>query len=158
VETVMRVTFVFLLVMVVFRVLGKRELTQMSPFELVMLLFIPQLFSRALTRQDYSLTNGVIGFATLVVLVSLTSIAGFQSRSVGRLLKGAPAVLVSDGRFVEEALQRERITPDDVFSQLHKAGLDELRMVKWAILETNGKISIVPAASRSLAPSVRREF
>jgi len=143
VETVVRVTFVFLLVMVVFRVLGKRELTQMSPFELVMLLFIPQLFSRALTRQDYSLTNGLVGFATLVLLVSLTSLAGFHSRSLGRLLKGAPTVLVAHGRFLEEALQRERITPDDVFGQMHKAGLDELRMVQWAILETDGRISIV---------------
>jgi uncharacterized membrane protein YcaP (DUF421 family) len=152
VETVVRVTFVFLFVMVVFRVLGKRELTQMSPFELVMLLFIPQLFSRALTRQDYSLTNGVIGFSTLVVLVTLTSIAGFQSGSMGRLLRGAPAILVADGRFVEEALQRERITPDDIFSQIHKAGLSELRLVKWAILETDGKISIVTAAG-ALVPA-----
>src|SRR5436190_11275901 len=102
-ETVLRVIFVYVLVWGCFRVLGKRELTQMSPFELVMLLFIPQLFSRALTRQDYSLTNGLIGFATLVVLVSLTSIAGFQSRFMGRLLKGTPAILVADGRFVEEA-------------------------------------------------------
>ena len=71
-ETVLRVAFVYILVWACFRVLGKRELTQMSPFELVLLLFIPQLFSRALTRQDYSLTNGIIGFCTLLVLLSLS--------------------------------------------------------------------------------------
>src|SRR5207253_7140405 len=100
--------------MLAFRVLGKRELTQMSPFELVLLLFIPQLFSRALTRQDYSLTNGIIGFCTLLVLVAVTSIGGFRSRQIGRVLKGQPTILVADGTFVEGNMQRERISPEDV--------------------------------------------
>ena len=78
-ETVVRVAIVYVFVWACFRVVGKRELTQLSPFELVTLLFIPQLFSRALTRQDYSMTNGIIGTSALFLLLYLTSAARYRS-------------------------------------------------------------------------------
>src|SRR5256714_15479902 len=115
-ETVLRVAFVYLLVWACFRVLGKRELTQMSPFELVTLLFIPQLFSRALTRQDYSMTNAVIGSTTLFTLVFLTSVMTYRFRWLSRIMQARPTVLVSRGSIIEEHLNRERIGPEDILS------------------------------------------
>ncbi|GAC1653560.1 MAG: hypothetical protein NVS4B3_16760 [Gemmatimonadaceae bacterium] len=144
-ETVVRVVFVYAFVWACFRVLGKRELTQMSPLELVTLLFIPQLFSRALTRQDYSLTNAVIGASTLFALVFCTSAASYCSKRFRRIVEAGPTVLVRQGSLIPEHLDRERIAPDDIFAAMHKAGLERLDQVAWAILEGDGKISLVPA-------------
>ena len=128
-----------------FRIIGKRELTGMSPFELVMLLFIPQLFSRAITRQDYSMTNAVIGATTLFSLVFLTSIGSHRSRRFRRIMQADPTVLVRRGQLVEALLNRERILPDDLFSAMHKVGLERLDQVEWAILESDGRIALIPA-------------
>lgn len=144
-ETVFRVAFVYIFVWACFRVLGKRELTQMSPFELVTLLFIPQLFSRALTRQDYSMTNAVIGASTLFLLVFLTSAASYRSNRFARIVEAQPRVLVRRGQLVEAHLDRERIPARDVFSAMHKVGLERLDQVEWAILEGDGKISLIPS-------------
>ena len=144
-ETVFRVVFVYALVWACFRVLGKRELTQMSPFELVTLLFIPQLFSRALTRQDYSMTNAVIAATTLVLLVFLTSALNYRVGAFARIVQARPTVLVRRGLLLEDHLNRERIAPEDIFSAMHKAGIERIEQVRWAILESDGKIAIIRA-------------
>ena len=146
-ETVIRVAFMYVFVWAAFRLLGKRELTQMSPFELVMLIFIPQLFSRALTRQDYSLTNGVIGAATLFSLVFLTSLTGYRFPFFKRIVEARPTVLVRQGELIQDHMNRERIAPEDIVSAMHHAGLTRLSQVEWAILEGDGKIAIVPVES-----------
>ena len=148
-ETVIRVVFVYALVWACFRVLGKRELTQMSPFELVTILIIPQFFSRALTRQDYSMTNAVIAATTLFTLVFLTSALSYRVRNFGRIVQARPTVLVQRCAFIEEHLNRERIAPEDIYSAMHKVGLERLDQVEWAILESDGRISLVPARTPS---------
>jgi uncharacterized membrane protein YcaP (DUF421 family) len=128
----------------------------MSPFELVTILFIPQLFSRALTRQDYSMTNAVIGAATLFGLVFLTSVASHRSTRFRRLIQAEPTVLVHRGQIIERHLNRERIVPDDILAALHKAGLERFEQVEWAILEGDGRIAIVPTtAARTPRPEAR---
>src|SRR5204863_2080557 len=99
-ETVIRVIFVYIFVWACFRVLGKRELSQMAPFELVMLLLIPQFLSRALTRQDYSMTNAVIAATTLYSLVFLTSVASFRMTRFRYLMESKPTVLVRQGELL----------------------------------------------------------
>ena len=148
-ETVVRVLFVYVLVWACFRVLGKRELTKMSPFELVTLLFIPQLFSRALTRQDYSMTNAVIGATTLFLLVFVTSAVSYRSRRFYHIVQARPAVLAHRGQLIEEHLNRERIAPEDIFAAMHKVGLQRLEQVEWAILEADGRIALIPATGLS---------
>jgi uncharacterized membrane protein YcaP (DUF421 family) len=147
-ETVLRVVVVYVIVWACFRVVGKRELTQMTPFELVTLLFIPQLFSRAITRQDYSMTNAIIGTTTLFALVFITSTLSYRFPRFRAVLEAQPTVLVTRGQFHRHFLDRERITADDVFSAMHKAGIADLRDVEWAILEGDGKIAIVPRPPR----------
>ena len=119
----------------------------MSPFELVTLLFIPQLFSSALTRQDCSMTNAEIGVTTLGVLVFITSALRYRFRALSRIVQARPTVLVCRGGLIEEHLNRERIAPEDVFSAMHKVGLEQLGQVEWAILEGHGKIALIPATS-----------
>jgi uncharacterized membrane protein YcaP (DUF421 family) len=153
-QTVIRVALAYLLLLVAFRVLGKRELRKMSAFELVTLLFIPQLFSRALTRQDYSFTNAMIGSTTLLTLVWITSALSYRFKGVARVLQGEPTVLIAHGVLIPDAMDRERITAKELFSEMHGVGLTVLEQVQWAILETSGTITIVPRPdARSHTPS-----
>ncbi|HEX9311039.1 MAG TPA: YetF domain-containing protein [Gemmatimonadaceae bacterium] len=142
-ETVLRVIFVYVFIWACFRTLGKRELSQMAPFELVMLLLIPQFFSRALTRQDYSMTNSLVAATTLFSLVFLTSIASFRLNGFRRVMESKPMVLVRQGELLPRALGGERIAPEEIFSAMHKAGIETIEEVAWAILESDGKIAII---------------
>jgi uncharacterized membrane protein YcaP (DUF421 family) len=145
VDTVLRIAFVYFALMVALRVLGKRELSEMSPFELVTLLMIPEIFSPALAREDYSMTHATIGAATLFTLLFLTSALTFRFKGAERVVEGKPTVLVRNGQFLERNMQHERVTPDEVLTEMHKSGVEQLEEVRWAILEMDGKIAIVPS-------------
>ena len=145
-DSIWRVTFVYVFLVGAFRLTGKREVGQMSPLELMTLMMIPEIFSVALNRNDSSLSLATVGVVTLFMAVLLSGILKFSSKKADELLEGKPAVLVEDGEFVEENLQRERITPEEIMAEMRIAGIDRLEKVRWAILETEGKISIVPAS------------
>ena len=143
-EMVMRITIIYFFLMASMRVLGKREFGELSPFELVTILMIPEIVTQVLTQGDQSLLGALTGISTLFVLVFLTSVVTQRSKKVHELVAGVATVLVDKGRFVEENLQRERVTPEDVFTAMHRAGLADLPQVRWAILEDDGKIAIIP--------------
>jgi len=149
VQTVIRVVLMYFMVWGAFRIMGKRELSRMSPLELVLLLFIPQLFSRALTRQDYSFTNALIGASTLLSLVFLSSALSYRFRGVAYVMVPKPTVLIENGRFIDQALHEERITRRDVFDAMQKSGIVDLDEVRWAVLQSDGSIAVVPAEHRS---------
>lgn len=159
-DTVFRIAIIYLFVLIGLRILGKREFGQMSPLELVSLLMIPEIVSQSLVGNDYSLTSGLTGLATLLVLVFFTSLLVQRFERVEHLVAGQPTLLVHEGAFLPEAMNRMRVTPDEVFTELHKAGLSELTEVKWAILEPDGSIAIVPTdaarAQHSPPPEVRK--
>lgn len=148
-QTVIRVVVMYFTVWGAFRILGKRELSRMSPLELVLILFIPQLFSRALTRQDYSFTNALIGASTLLSLVFLSSALSYRFRGVAYVMVPKPTVLVEHGRFIDRALNEERISRGDVFDAMQKSGIVTLDDVRWAVLQSDGSIAIVPVEHQS---------
>lgn len=156
-QTVPTVAAVYLFVLVGLRVLGKRELGQLSPIELVTLLMIPEIVSQSLTAGDSSLGNALVGVATLLVLVFATSLLSHRFQSFESAISGDPTVLVHAGKLREEALNSTRVSPDEVFSEMHKAGLVTLDQVQWAILETDGTIAIVPAPGAHSAASQRSD-
>jgi uncharacterized membrane protein YcaP (DUF421 family) len=143
-ETVIRITLIYLFVFAGLRVLGKREFGQLSPIELVTLLLIPEIVSQAMVKEDFSLTNGFIGIATIFLLVFLNSVVTHVSHRFEKIVQSEPTVLVHHGNLIARNLNRERVSPDEVQGQLRMAGLERLEQVKWAILESDGKISIVP--------------
>jgi uncharacterized membrane protein YcaP (DUF421 family) len=143
VETVIRVVFFYALILVLLRIVGKRELSQLSPLELIMLLLIPELVSQALVREDFSMTNAVIAITTLMSLVFITSAVVYRYKRMGELLEGKPALLVERGSTIRATMDRERITPEDIAAEMRKAGIERLDFVKWAVLEADGKISII---------------
>lgn len=143
-DAVLRVVVIYLLIVIGLRILGKREFGQLSPLELVTLLLIPEIVSNAIQGHHFSLTHAAVGVSTLFVLVFLTSLLGARSEKFQKLLDGSPRVLVHDGKLIPASLMGERVTPDEVMSEMRKAGFDELEQIRWAILETDGRISIVP--------------
>jgi uncharacterized membrane protein YcaP (DUF421 family) len=146
-ETVLRVAFVYILLMVVLRIMGKRELGSLSPFELVLLMLIPEIFSQALVREDFSMTNATIAFLTLATLVFGTSALAHRFRALEKIVSGSPAVLARDGNFVPDAMNEELVQPDEVYSELRKAGHLELKDARLIVLEPDGRLSIIPVDS-----------
>jgi uncharacterized membrane protein YcaP (DUF421 family) len=152
-DVIGRVAFVYVFLMVAFRFAGKRELSEMSPFELVTALLIPEIFSAALNRSDETLSHATIGVATLFVLVFVTGLLTFRFKAVEKVVEGEAALLVRDGKLLPGNLKRERVTTDELFAEMHKAGVDRLEEVRWAILEVDGKIAVIP---RTTAPQDER--
>ncbi|MGQ0562352.1 MAG: DUF421 domain-containing protein [Gemmatimonadota bacterium] len=156
-ETVFRVVFFYLVILLGIRVLGKRDFSQLSPFELVTLLMIPELVQQALMRDDFSATNALIALCTLFLLVFLTSIVAQRSKKLGALIEGQPAVLIYKGRFVPDYLHHERVSPDEIYAEMRQVGLERIEQVKWALLESNGRISFVPLAPEDKQIKARPE-
>lgn len=157
-DIVVRVSLIYLFLMVGFRIMGKREFGQLTPFELVTLLLIPEIVSKALTGQDYSITAAFIGVSTLLALVFLTSVLTFRYTRVRRITEGRAAVLARDGALVDETMTRERISPEEVEIELHKYGLEEVTQVRWAMLEVDGSITIVPTDGQGRIKRNQIEF
>jgi uncharacterized membrane protein YcaP (DUF421 family) len=145
--TVLRIVFIYFFLLITLRAMGKREFSQLSSQELVMLLLIPELLSQALSYEDPSLTNAIIAVTTLLTLTFFTSLVMHRHKRMEKLIEGIPIVLVQHGKFVEDAMNRERVTPGEIFAQMHQSGLETLDQVRWAILETEGRIAIVPEDS-----------
>lgn len=148
-ETVLRVLFVYVFLLFALRVMGKREFSEFTPMELVVLLLIPELLQQGLLGDDPSLTNSIVAACTLLVLVFLNSSITFMSERAEKIVKSAPAVLAYNGELIERNLRRERITAEELYIEMRQQGYERLEQVKWAILETNGKISVVPAEGAS---------
>jgi uncharacterized membrane protein YcaP (DUF421 family) len=147
-EAIWRVTFVYAFLMIAFRLTGKREVGEMSPFELVTLLLIPEIFSTALNRGDPSLSLATVSVTTLFLLVFFTGLLAFRWKKAESVLEGEPTVLVRDGRFMERNMRRQRVTPGEVMTEVHLSGLERLEDVRWAILEPEGKISVIPSTTQ----------
>jgi uncharacterized membrane protein YcaP (DUF421 family) len=155
-ETVLRIAAIYLLVFAGLRVMGKREFGQLSPLELVTLLMIPEIVSQALTGEDYSVTNAAIGVATLLVLVFGTSLLMHRFKKAEQIIAGEPSILVRHGKLLEGAMNEARVTEDEIFEEMHKAGLLKLAQVDWGILEPDGRIAIVPVRRPGESPEVNR--
>jgi uncharacterized membrane protein YcaP (DUF421 family) len=145
-ETVARVLFVYLFLMVALRLLGKREFGEMAPFDLVVLLLLPEIFAQAILREDFSMANAVVAASTLFTLVLLTSFASYRWKKVGDVVGGQPTVLASEGSLIPGAMDRERVSPDEVIAAVRDAGLEELGQVKFVILQSDGRLAVVPWA------------
>lgn len=143
-ETVLRVAFVYAFLLVALRMLGKREFGELAPFDLIVLMLIPEFFQQAIAREDFSMTNAVIAASTLLTLVLLTSIVAYRWRAFGQVVGGAPTVLASGGYLVPDNMHRARVSPDEIFSALHEAGLEDIAQAKFVILDTDGRMSVVP--------------
>lgn len=142
-DTILRVVVVYGFLLAVLRLLGKREFGQLSPLEFVCLLLIPELVQQALVKDDFSMTNALVAVSTLVLLVFLTSLVTHRSKKLESVLQGQPTLLAAHGKLLNATMDRERVTPDEIFTEMRRVGLDRLEQVRWAVLEPDGHIAIV---------------
>jgi uncharacterized membrane protein YcaP (DUF421 family) len=155
VDTVIRTPAIYLIIVVLFRVTGKRTMSQVTTVDLVLLLVISEATQQALLGNDFSLTTAALVIVTLVFFDRFADLLKFKSKKFSKLVEGAPVVLVAHGRPLEQRLRKEHLNVDDVLAAARsQRGLLRLDQIDYAILEGSGGISIIPAtdtASRDRA-------
>lgn len=143
-DLVIRATVIFFFILLVTRIAGRRELSELKPFDLILLVVLGDLVQQGITQSDESVTGTLIVISTITLLSVAVSWASFRSRSVRLLTGGQPVVLVQDGRPIERNLRRERITLEDIQEEARRSQIVSLSELQWAILEDDGHISCIP--------------
>ena len=126
-----------------FRVLGKRQLGQMTPFDLVVLLIISNVVQNALIGNDNSLGGGLVGAAAILALNSLVAWVTFRSKAARRVVEHVPTVLVRHGRLIKENLERERLSLSEFHAALRREGVVTVSEVRYVLLEQDGHLSVI---------------
>lgn len=142
-DLVLRATVIFIVIWLVTRVVGRRELSSMEPFDLILLVVIGDLVQQGVTQSDYSLTGAIVVIFTIALLTVALSYLSFRVPRLRPVLDGEPVVLLQDGRVIERNLRRERLTVDELRAEARQNQIDDLATIRFAILETNGRISFL---------------
>jgi uncharacterized membrane protein YcaP (DUF421 family) len=143
-DIVIRAFFAFVFVVVVTRVIGRRELSSLQPFDLILLIVLGDLIQQGVTQSDYSFTGLVLAGGTFTLLTVAVSYLVFRFRRVRPLFEPEPLILVDDGKVIDRNLRRERLTTYELAAEARLQQISSLAEVRWAVLETNGKISFIP--------------
>jgi uncharacterized membrane protein YcaP (DUF421 family) len=149
-NAVLRPLLIYLLLLLVFRLTGKRSIGEITTFDFILLLVVSEAVSSALLAQDHSITAALIAVVTLVGLDILLSLAKQKWQWLDRALEDVPVVLYRDGKLQQERLVKERITVDDILESARLYhGIDRMDQIQMAVLERRGVISIIPRGARS---------
>ncbi len=140
IRAVVLFAFVFLLT----RIIGRREVSSLQPFDLLLLIIIGDAMQQGLTQNDYSMTGAIIAIGTFALLQVGASYLSFRFRWLRPVLEGHPIVVVQDGKVIEANLRRERITKEELAEEARKQQVASIDDVQWAVLETNGQINFIP--------------
>jgi uncharacterized membrane protein YcaP (DUF421 family) len=144
-DAVLRGLSVYIFLLIIFRISGKRSLGQVTSFDFVLLLIIAETTQQALLGDDYSVTNAFLLIGTLVGVDIGLSLLKQRSAKLDRLLEGTPLVIVEDGKPLKDRMDKARVDEEDI---LHAArelqGLERMEQIKYAVLERNGDITVVP--------------
>jgi uncharacterized membrane protein YcaP (DUF421 family) len=143
VDIVLRATVIFVVIFAVFRLVGRRELGELGPFDVILLVVVGDLVQQGVTQSDYSVTGAVLAILTIAILTVAVSYLGFRFKRLRPVLEGEPLVLLVDGQPIERNLRRERITLDELTAEARLQNLSSLEQVHLAVLEASGKISII---------------
>jgi uncharacterized membrane protein YcaP (DUF421 family) len=139
IRAVVGFAFVFFLT----RVVGKRELSTMEPFDVIMLVMLGDLVQQGITQNDFSVTGLCIVAGTVALMTVLTSYLSFRFKRLRPILDGEPVIIVRDGEVLPKNLRRERLTVEEVAAAARLEQIASLDEVRWAVLETNGQISFI---------------
>jgi len=143
-EKILRSAVIYLFILLAFRFTGKRQVGQLTPFDLVVLLIISNVVQNAVIGNDNSLGGGMIGAVTILALNWIVVEISYRFKPARRLLEGQPALLIHNGKILQETLKNERITLEDLQAALRRSGVAEVGQVRYAVLEENGQISVIP--------------
>jgi uncharacterized membrane protein YcaP (DUF421 family) len=143
-DLVIRAAVGFLFVFVLTRVVGRRELSSLEPFDLIMLVMIGDLVQQGITQNDFSVTGMLLVGATVALLTVGVSYTNFRFPRLRPILEGEPVIVVQDGKPIDRNLRRNRITHEELAALARGQQFVSLDEVQWAVLETSGQISFIP--------------
>ena len=142
-DLVLRAIFLYFFVFLITRVIGRRELSQLAPFDIILLIVAGDAIQQGLTQDDYSLTGAVLVVGTFATLQLITSYTSFKFIRLRSILEGEPIVIVQNGEVLDGNLKRERLTEEEVAEEARLQQIASLDEVEWAVLENSGKISFL---------------
>ena len=131
--------FIYLLT----RVIGRRELSSLEPFDLILLIILGDTVQQGLTQDDYSVTGAVIAVGAIAAMEVLMSWLSFRFKPLRPVLEGEPIIVVEAGKPIDANLKRERLTVEEVLAEARRNQIDSLDKIQWAVLETSGTISFI---------------
>jgi uncharacterized membrane protein YcaP (DUF421 family) len=142
-DIVIRAAIAFSFVFLLTRVVGRRELSQLEPFDLIMLIMMGDLVQQGVTQSDYSVTGIFLAAGTLALMTVLVSYLSFRFKRLRPILDGEPLVILQDGKPIDANLKRERLTLEEVAQEARIQQIASLDEVEWAVLERTGQISFI---------------
>ena len=142
-DIVIRAAVAFLFILLLTRIVGRRELNTLEPFDLILLVTIGDLVQQGVTQNDFSVTGLVLAIGTIAMLTVLFSYLPWRFRGLRPVLEGEPVILIEDGNVVEKNLRRHRLTHEEIAAEARYQQIDKLESIRWAVLETSGKISFI---------------
>ncbi len=142
-----RTLIIYIVVLIGLRVSGKRQMGQMTPFDLVLLLLISNAVQNAMTGPDTSLLGGILAAATLLIANQVVGYARNRVPRLRRFIVGSPTILIQDGELLHKNLEHEELPEDEVLVALREHGIEDVADVELATLEVDGSISVVPIAT-----------
>jgi uncharacterized membrane protein YcaP (DUF421 family) len=142
-DLVGRAFVMFLLILLLVRVVNRRELSKMEPYDLVLLIVLGDLVQQGITQNDYSVTGASIVIVTMTLLSIFTAYVAYRLPRFGRVLDGEPVILLENGRPLEQNLRRERISLGELAAEARQNDISDLGTVRYAVLETSGSISFL---------------
>jgi uncharacterized membrane protein YcaP (DUF421 family) len=152
-DSIVRGLVVYAVLLVLFRLMGKRTLAEITTFDAVLLLIISEAIQQALIDNDNSMTNAFLIVVTLLLADVLLSFLSYRFKRVDELVNDTPLILIEDGHVHLRRLDKSRVSEDDILEQGRRShGIERLDQIKYAILERNGGISIVPRQVSWIAP------
>jgi uncharacterized membrane protein YcaP (DUF421 family) len=142
-DIVIRAAVAFLVILLLTRIVGRRELNTLEPFDLILLVTIGDLVQQGVTQNDFSVTGLVLAVGTIAALTVLFSYLPWRFQALRPVLEGEPVILIEDGNVIERNLKRHRLTQQEVAAEARYQQIDSFEKVRWAVLETSGKISFI---------------
>lgn len=143
-----RTLILYIIVIIAMRIMGKRQIGQLQPFELAVAIMISELASVPMQNTGIPLVNGIIPILTMLAAQILISFISLKSSKARDIICGNPSVLISGGKIIEQEFRRELYTLSDLLEQLRSKDIYNIADVEYAILETNGQLSVIPKASK----------
>lgn len=144
-DSVLRALVLYAFLLLIFRVSGRRTLSDATTFDFVLLLIIGEATQQGLLGEDFSMTNAFLTIATLMVLDIGLQFLALHKPGIDRFVEGLPVILVEDGKPLEERMRKARVAEGDVLEKARaQQGLERMEQIKYAVLETDGSISVIP--------------
>jgi uncharacterized membrane protein YcaP (DUF421 family) len=144
-DSVLRATVIYVVLLLVFRIAGRRTLSEMTSFDFVLLLIIGEATQQALLGEDFSLTNAFLVIVTLLAIDIAISLWKQHSETANRIIEGVPTILVDHGRPLKALMDKARVREEEVLEAARRLqGLERMDQIKYAVLEVSGGISIIP--------------